>query len=114
MTHTATHPLTIRQRAAWATVRALAGAAAWVISARYDISTHNLTDHECQAQGVPHGSAAPSIFVLPLVGARWWHLDAWTCSGDGKPGDGCLHLRALGMEAEVFFSRKRQGSPAAA
>lgn len=105
--------MSLAARFALATMSTVASACAWVIGLGRDITQYRLTDEECEAQGLPLGSTDPNVFCRQSNGAPWWHLDCWTDEGDGKPGDSCLNICALGCWVEVYSTARRLGAAAA-
>ena len=85
---------------------AVAAALAWAVGLRRDITRIPLPEEEAEALGLPEGASVPAVF-LSSCGAPWWHLDAWTDEGDGKPGDACLNVSALGYHLEVYSKARR-------
>ena len=83
------------------TVRAILGACVWAVGLRREVKRYSLNDDECEAVGLPLGSAEDCAYAFPLVDAQWWHLDAWD---DGE----CLNVRVLGWSLEVHHEA-RQG-----
>lgn len=77
-----------------AAVRALTRACTWAVGLRYTLKTTELSDDECEAEGLPLGTSEVCAYAYPLVGAQWWRVDAWD---DGE----CFQLRALGWAVEV-------------
>ena len=100
----ASRHFTTCQRPAWVTLRAAAGAAAWIIGTRREVETYKLTDAECLGEGKPLGATEPCIYLHSLVGAARWRLDAW------DDGEGTFNLKAFGFVAEVHH--KARGLPA--
>lgn len=76
-------------------VHAIARAATLLVSLRYELVRHELTEVGCEARRVPFESSEKAVYAAPLVGAWPWHLGAWLdAPGDGL--EGCLNLRVLG------------------
>ncbi|MEK8024578.1 hypothetical protein [Pseudaquabacterium rugosum] len=94
-------PLTLRL------MTRLADALAWAVGLHRDITRVPLTDEEAEELGLPEGASVPAVYASPLGGLSWWVLDAWTDEGDGKPGDQCLNVYALGVWVRVFSEARR-------
>jgi hypothetical protein len=94
-------------------VYSLADAAAWAISRTgRTVIQHELADHECEREGLPHGSTEPAVHVGPMPGMPWWRVDAWV---DRDGTEHCWCLDALGWHAQVFYRpRLRSDSTGAA
>jgi len=82
-------------------VHLIANAAAWLVSCRRELVRHKLTDDECEAAGLPHGSTDPAVHVQRPAGASAWRVDAWLDREEQR--EGCLRVDVLGHHIEVFY-----------
>lgn len=98
--------LAIRAAAA-AVASCVTHAAACAVAVRRPLVLLQLSDSECEEQGLPLGSVTPAVSLQP-GGTPWWHCDAWFDAEDGSP-EGCMNLRLLGWRGEVFYVRKAEG-----
>jgi hypothetical protein len=86
----------------------LAYLVASVISLFRPIVRHNLSDDECEAEGLPAGSRPRAIFVeyLSRSGAvPWWYVDAWA-DEPYSDEEASFNLQVFGFWCTVYFVPK--------
>lgn len=74
---------------------AIAKAAAGAIGPGRAVETYSLSDDECEERGLPLGTTEPCIYLQTIGNPLAGRMDAW------DDGDGCFHIRAFGLAAEV-------------
>ena len=85
-----------------ALVTAAAHAVAQLVSLRRELVCIPLEERECEAAGVPYGTATKAVTVTES--GPWWHCRVYL---DHQPAqEGCVDIRALGLRAEVYYLRK--------
>lgn len=93
---------TLCLRLAWHLTRA----ASVLVGMLRPIVRHQVNDDECASEGLPVGTSSPAVFCIPLSSGSPWRLDLWT-ETDEATRQGCLRLRLLGCDGEVWFHRAR-------
>jgi hypothetical protein len=86
----------------WTAANVLTQFAAFTVGQFRQIKQDELSDCECEQDGLPSGSTARAVFVLPVSGMPWWRLDAWF----DLEGDGCFNVTAFGHRGEVHYVRR--------
>ena len=81
---------------------AIAHTTAFLVGLRRQVVYVSLEDRECEAAGVPYGTATKAITVTES--GPWWHFRVYLSHQPGN--EGCVDIRALGMRAEVYYSRR--------
>ena len=79
---------------------AIAHTTAFLVGLRRQVVYVSLEDRECEAAGVPYGTATKAITVTES--GPWWHCRVYLkqCGSES-----CVDVRGLGMCAEVWYLR---------
>ncbi len=70
-----------------------------MVELRWEIKTTRLSDDECEAQGLPLGSAVRDVFSWPLGNSARWRFAVY------NHGD-LIDVRVLGWAIEVHYVPK--------